>query len=164
MRISIRIAKSQDVIGFFMPRTFHFSLDRRITNWVIKILLKFDLAPEIYYLLTVQGRKSGRPHSVPIVLVEEGGKRWLVAPYGVVDWVKNARAAGQIRLSRRKLDEQFTVLELSPEAAAPILKKYLQQYPITGPYFGANLESPLSEFIEDAQTRPVFELKPLTDK
>ena len=147
-----------------MAREFRYSIDRRLTNWVIKILLKYDLAPEMYYLLTVQGRKSGRPHSVPIVLVQEGDKRWLVAPYGVVDWVKNARAAGQIHLSRRKLDQQFTILELSPEAAAPLLKKYLQQYPITGPYFGANLDSPLSEFIADARTRPVFELKPLTDK
>ena len=145
-----------------MPRTFHFSLDRRITNWVIKILLKFDLAPEIYYLFTVEGRKSGRPHSVPIVLVEEGGKRWLVAPYGAVDWVKNARAAGKIHLSQRKLDQGFAILELSPQAAAPVLKKYLHLFPITGPYFGANLESPLSVFIEDAQTRPVFELKPIT--
>ena len=145
-----------------MPRTFHFSLDRRITNWVIKILLKFDLAPEIYYLLTVEGWKSGRPHSIPIVLVEEGGKRWLVAPYGAVDWVKNARAAGKIHLSQRKLDEGFAILELSPQAAAPILKMYLQQFPITGPYFGANLESPLSTFVEDARTRPVFEIKPLT--
>jgi deazaflavin-dependent oxidoreductase (nitroreductase family) len=147
-----------------MPRTFHFSLDRRITNWVIKILLKYDLAPEIYYLLTVQGRKSGRPHSIPVVLVEEGGKRYLVAPYGVVDWVKNARAAGQIHLSQRKLDEQFTILELSPQAAAPILQMYLQQFPITGPYFGANLESPLSAFVEDAQTRPVFEQNPIPDR
>ena len=145
-----------------MPRTFHFSLDRRITNWVIEILLKYDLAPEIYYLLTVQGRKTGGPHSIPIVLVEEGDKHWLVAPYGAVDWVKNARAAGQIHLSRRKLDEGFSILELSPQAAAPVLKKYLQQYPISGPYFGANLKSPLSAFIEDAQTRPVFELEPIT--
>jgi deazaflavin-dependent oxidoreductase (nitroreductase family) len=145
-----------------MPRAFHFSLDRRITNWVIEILLKYDLAPEIYYLLTVQGRKTGRPHSIPIVLVEEGDKRWLVAPYGAVDWVKNARAAGQIHLSRRKLDEHFTILELSPQAAAPVLKTYLHQFPITGPYFGADLDSPLSAFIEDALTRPVFELEPIT--
>ena len=94
--------------------------------------------------------------------MEEGGKRWLVAPYGAVDWVKNARAAGKIHLSQRKLDQGFTIQELSPQAAAPVLKKYLHLFPITGPYFGADLESPLSAFIEDARTRPVFELKPIT--
>ncbi len=144
-----------------MARTFQYSIDRRITNWAIMILLKYDLAPEIYYLLTVPGRISGRPHSLPIVLVEEGHKRYLVAPYGVVDWVKNARASGQVHLSGRKVDEQLALVELPPEAAAPILKKYLQQFPLTGPYFEANLESPLSAFVEDAHSRPVFELRDL---
>lgn len=96
--------------------------------------------------------------------MEEGDTRFLVAPYGAVDWVKNARTSGQIHLSQRTLDEQFSILELSPQAAAPILKMYLQQFPITGPYFGANLDSPLRAFVEDAQTRPVFELNPIPDR
>jgi hypothetical protein len=39
---------------------------------------------------------------VPVVLVEEKKKRWLVAPYGEVDWVKNARASGFVNLTKRK--------------------------------------------------------------
>ena len=144
-----------------MARTFQYSIDRRITNWEIKLLLSFDLAPNIYYHLTVPVRISGRPHSLPVVLVEEGDKRYLVAPYGVVDWVKNARASGQVHLSGRKVDEQLAVLELPPDEAAPILKKYLGQWPVTRPYFEANLDSPLSAFVEDAHSRPVFELRDL---
>ena len=87
-----------------------------------------------------------------------------MAPYGVVDWVKNARVSGQVRLKKRNLDAQFSVHELSPEAAGLILKKYLQRYRLIGSYFDANLDSPLSAFVEDARSRPVFELNKIEDK
>ena len=45
------------------------------------------------YLLTVRGRKSGQPRTVPIVLLEQHGQRYLAATYGMVDWVRNLRAA-----------------------------------------------------------------------
>lgn len=146
-----------------MARKFQFSIDRRLTNWVIKILLKLNLAPEDYYLLTVPGRLTGMPHSIPVVLVDEGNQRYLVAPYGVVAWVKNARTAGQVHLSGRHIDDDFLLFELPPNQAAPILKEYLRQWPITAPYFDANLESPLSEFVLDAVLRPVFELVSVSD-
>ena len=47
------------------------------------------------YLLTVRGRKSGKPRTVPIVLLEQHGKRYLAATYGSVNWVYNLRAAGE---------------------------------------------------------------------
>jgi deazaflavin-dependent oxidoreductase (nitroreductase family) len=121
-------------------------------------MLKFGLVPDNYYLLTVRGRKTGYPHSIPVSLVQEGDKRWLVAPYGEVDWVKNARAAGTVRLSRRKLQEDLAIHELPVKEAAPVLKKYLEAYPITKPYFDAEVDSPLDEFEEEARSRPVFEL------
>jgi deazaflavin-dependent oxidoreductase (nitroreductase family) len=141
-----------------MARPFQYSMDRRIVNRIIIWLLKYGLALGNYYLLTVKGRTTGNPHSVPVVLLEEGDKRWLVAPYGEVDWVKNARASGMVKLSRQKRSEDMAFLELSPEEAAPILKKYLEEYPLTKPYFDAQLDSALDEFVEDARSRPVFEL------
>lgn len=141
-----------------MARPFIYSLDRRIVNRFIIWLLKLGIAPSIYYLLTVTGRISGNPHSVPVVLVEEGKKRWLVAPYGVVDWVKNARVSGMVKLSRGKLSEEMTIRELPPDESAPVLKKYLEKNPITKTYFDAREDSSLDEFVEDARSRPVFEL------
>ena len=79
-----------------MMRPFQYSFDRRIVNRIITWQLKLGIAPSIYYLLTVAGRKTGNPHSVPVVLVEEKENRWLVAPYGEVDWVKNARVSGMV--------------------------------------------------------------------
>jgi hypothetical protein len=91
-------------------------------------------------------------------LVEEENKRWLVAPYGAVDWVKNARVSGMVKLSRGKRSEDLVIRELPLEEAAPVLKKYLKKYPITKPYFDARVDSALDEFVEEARSRPVFEL------
>jgi deazaflavin-dependent oxidoreductase (nitroreductase family) len=141
-----------------MARTFQYSIDRRIVNRLIIWLLRFGLAPDNYYLLTVRGRKTGKPHSIPVSLVQEGDKRWLVAPYGEVDWVKNARVSGMVRLSRRSLQKDLAIRELPVEEAAPVLKKYLQAYPITRDYFEATVDSPLEAFVEEARSRPVFDL------
>jgi len=84
--------------------------------------------------------------------------RWLVAPYGVVDWVKNACAAGNLTLTQGKHSQNFAIRELSHHEAAPILKIYIKQFPIKEPYFDASPNSSLNEFELDAQSRPVFEL------
>lgn len=140
-----------------MARPFRYTLDRRIINRLITWLLKLGLEPDSYYLLTVIGRKSGKPHSVPVVMIDNL-TRWLVAPYGAVDWVKNARKAGVVTLTRGKHSQNFAIRELSTHEAAPILKIYIHQFPITEPYFDATPNSSLNEFESDAQSRPVFEL------
>ena len=141
-----------------MAKAFKFSPDRRIINRILAWMLKIGLAPKDYYLLTVPGRLSGKPHTIPVALVTEGRARWLVAPYGFVDWVKNAKASGKVELSRGGQSESFVLQELSPVDAAPILKKYLEKYPITAPYFNAKNDSGVEAFVMDAKTRPVFDL------
>lgn len=120
-------------------------------------MLKFGIAPSIFYLLTVNGRKTEKDYSVPVVLVEEGISRWLVAPYGDVDWVKNARASGKLNLAGRKWSEDFAIRELPPDESARILKKYLAEFPITKPYFDVGISSAQEEFVQDARSKPVFE-------
>jgi len=51
------------------------------------------------------GRKSDQPHTVPVTLIEQDGQRWLVAPYGVVQWVRNIQAAGMATLTRGRRSE-----------------------------------------------------------
>ena len=76
-------------------------------------------------MLIVHGRKTSHACSAPVSLVEENGQRCLVAPYGEVSWVRNARAAGEVRLSRGSKTERLKIRELDPQESAPILKKYL---------------------------------------
>lgn len=101
--------------------------------------------------------------STPVTLVEERGLRWLVAPYGEVAWVRNARAAGEIILSRGRRAETVTVFELPPEEAAPVLKSYISRVPITRPYFDVTPASDLAAFAAEAPRHPVFRIVPTTE-
>jgi deazaflavin-dependent oxidoreductase (nitroreductase family) len=133
---------------------------RRVGNLLMRLLLRLGLAPRTTMLLTVPGRRSGPLRSTPVTLLEENGQRWLVAPYGQVGWVRNARAAGQVKLSRGRRSETVQVKELAPEAAAPILKTYIERVPITRPYFDAAPDAPLAAFAAEAPRHPVFQIIP----
>ena len=141
-----------------MANTYHLTPSRRAANRLVRLLLRLGLMPGATYLLTVSGRRTGRPLSTPVTLVEDGDSRWLVAPYGDVAWVRNARAAGQITLSRGKRSETLPIRELSPAEAAPVLQRYITRVPITRPYFDAKPDSPLAAFIAEAPRHPVFHL------
>ena len=143
-----------------MAKSYHLTPLRRVANGLMRLLLRLGLAPGTMMLLTVPGRRSGTPHPTPVTLVEENGQRWLVAPYGPVGWVHNARAAGQVELSRGRYSETVRVEELAPEAAAPILKAYVKQVSITRPYFDAAPDDPLTAFVTEAAKHPVFQILP----
>jgi len=131
-------------------------LARRAANALVRILLRLGLGPARTYLMTVTGRRSGAPRSTPVTLVEDGGRRWLVAPYGDVAWVRNLRAAGRATLARGGRAESVAVREIKPEEAAPVLKLYVTRVPITRPYFDVKPESDLAAFRAEAPRHPVF--------
>src|SRR5690349_11263378 len=66
------------------------------------------------YLLTVRGRKSGQPRTVAIALIEQNGNRYVASPYGIVDWVRNLRTAGEATLTRGRRSENVNTRELPP--------------------------------------------------
>jgi deazaflavin-dependent oxidoreductase (nitroreductase family) len=141
-----------------MASTYRLTPSRRAANRLVRFLLRLGLMPGPTYMLTVPGRRSGRPLSTPVTLVEDGNTRWLVAPYGDVAWVRNARAAGRITLSRGKRSETLSIRELGPAEAAPVLQRYITRVAITRPYFDANPDSPLADFVAEAPRHPVFHL------
>jgi len=141
-----------------MAKKFRYSFDRRVVDRIYKWFIHRDLAPKNFYLLIVQGRRSGLPRSTPVALVEKDGQRWLVAPYGDVNWVLNARAAGEVTLSRGGESETLKLTELSSIEGAPVLKEYITKYAIIRPYFDAKPQSPLDEFVNETSLHPVFEL------
>jgi deazaflavin-dependent oxidoreductase (nitroreductase family) len=141
-----------------MARPYRLRFWRRSVNRIIRALLRVGLGPPHTYLLTVAGRKSRRIYSTPVTLVEENGERWLVAPYGEVGWVKNARAAGQVTLKRGRRSETVRIVELSPDEAAPVLKKYLSRVPIVRPFFDVTPKSQIEDFVAEAPRHPVFRI------
>jgi len=92
-----------------MAATDRLSGWRRLRNRVVSILLRVGLAPRHTSVLTVRGRRPGTRSSIPVTLVEVGTPRWLVAPDGEVAWVRKARAAGQVTLSRGRRAHPWVV-------------------------------------------------------
>ena len=142
-----------------MAKTYRLTFGRRLVNRFVRALLSVGLGPTSTYLLTASGRTSGKPRSTPVRLVEAGAERWLVAPYGEVAWVRNARAAGRVTLTRGRRSETVPVVELGPDQSGPVLKRYVSQVPITRPYFDATPDSPLEAFAAEAQRHPVFRIQ-----
>jgi deazaflavin-dependent oxidoreductase (nitroreductase family) len=142
-----------------MAWVYRLGLWRRLVNRIIRALLRIGVSPPHTYLLTVRGRKSGQPYSTPVTLVEEAGERWLVAPYGEVSWVRNARAAKQVTLSRGRRCDTVRIVELAAEDAAPVLKKYLAQVAVVRPFFDVTPNSNLPEFVAEASRHPVFRVQ-----
>jgi deazaflavin-dependent oxidoreductase (nitroreductase family) len=130
-----------------------------VENTIMSVLVRAGPVPRSY-LLTTRGRTTGRPRTSPVVPVEHDGRRWLVAPYGPVSWVHNARATGQVSLTRRRDTRDYTIREVPPEEAGAVLKRYVRIAPSTRPYFQASKDSPVEDFIAEADRHPVFELMP----
>lgn len=142
-----------------MAKSYRVTPTVRLVNRLVRAMIRLGLPPPYTYELTVRGRKSGRSYTTPVRLLEKDGQRWLVSPYGEVSWVRNARAAGEVTLSRGRQVETLKIIELGPQESAPILKQYVTEVPIVRPYFDAQPDSPLENFVAEAPRHPVFALK-----
>lgn len=141
-----------------MARTYRRTRWRRAVNALVRAMLRLGLPVPHTYLLTVKGRKTDRLYTTPVTLVERGAQRWLVAPYGEVNWVRNARAAGHVTLSRGRRVETVRIQEVTLEEAAAILKEYLRQVPVVRPYFDVSPDDPIGAFVAEAPRHPVFRI------
>jgi deazaflavin-dependent oxidoreductase (nitroreductase family) len=132
------------------------SLGWRAGNAFVSVLARAGIGP--IQLLTTRGSKSGRPHTIPVVPVDYDGKRWLVAPYGAVAWVHNARAAGQVSLQYGRTTREYATRQASADEAGPVLKRYVAIATKTRAQFRATQDSPVEDFVTEADRHPVFEL------
>ena len=142
-----------------MTRAYRRTFARRLVNKLMAPLARLGLAGKRTYVLTVVGRKTGRRYSTPVQLVLLDGERWLVATYGERPWVKNARAAGWVDLTRAFRTERAGIEEVDPQTAAPILREYLRTTPVTKPFFDVRADSPDEAFASEAARHPVFRLR-----
>ena len=141
-----------------MAKTLKMNFADRVGDALFVALLRVGFKIGSMSLLTVRGRKSGQLRTVPVLLVEHDGHSFLVAPYGVVQWVRNIRAAGTATLTRGRRSKVISVTELPAHEAAPILKQYLVKATAARPYFDATLDSPLKAFEREAPRHPVFQI------
>lgn len=111
------------------------------------------------YLLTVRGRKSGQPRTVAIAIIQRSGKRYVSTPYGVVDWVRNLRAAGEAVLTRGRRSEMVSAKEAPLTEAALVLREEVKASNPFVRYTGITVDSSLEEFERAAVSHPLFVLE-----
>ena len=138
-------------------------LTKHVFNPLVSLLTNLGVSVRGSRILVGRGRKSGQIRTTPVNPLEIGGKRYLVAPRGETEWVRNLRAArgGELRLGRQR--EPIGVEELSDDAKAPILREYVRRWKLeTGQFFdGVTAESPEAELRRIAPRHPVFKIQDL---
>ena len=136
-------------------------------NPVAKFLLAAGVPMGFNGLVTIRGRKSGLPRTTPVAIIKVSGRRWVWAPWGEVQWVRNLRAAGCATVTVRRRKEEVSATELDPTQRVGFFRDILgplaRGVPLgIGLNFirivdGVDLDHP----VEAAEGRPVFELHPI---
>lgn len=99
-------------------------------NKVLMAVQKLGIPTGPAMVLTVPGRKSGRPRSTPMTPFEFRGGLYVVAGYSGADWAANARAAGTGTLARGRRSRRVRIIELSADEARPVLRAFPSQVPV----------------------------------
>src|SRR5207248_3152975 len=119
-----------------------------VSSVINPLLMRFGFVPT----LAVRGRKSGRWRTVPVNVLELDGRRYLVAPRGETDWVRNVRAAGVGEIRRGGRAEPFRAVELPVGERQRIIDAYLARW--------AGQVRSQFEALPDPADHPVFRLAP----
>ena len=132
----------------------------RVFNRLFGVLVGLGGGLEHNYLVQVRGRKSGRIYSTPVNLLETEQGRYLVAPRGNTQWVKNLRASYELSLKKGSKIHRCRVRGLDDSEKPTLLKEYLNRYRTTVQrYFSIPADSSLDAFAEISNEHPVFELE-----
>jgi len=141
-----------------MTKTYRLSPITRVANGVFSMMTRRGRGASYRYMLTVEGRKSGAARSTPVDVMEVDGQRWLVAPYGEVNWVKNARASGQLELARGGTSSRWKAEEVRGLEAVPAIRRYITSLPVTAAYWEVDADSPDEAISAASERHPVFRL------
>jgi len=142
-----------------MPAFRPATATERVFNRVFGFLVGHGLGFKYNYLLQVRGRKSGKVYSTPVDLLEVGERKYLVAPRGRTQWVRNAETAGEVTLKKGGSVQKFRLRALEGTEHLEILKSYLDQFRSeVQRYFPVPAGSPAGAFAGLEASYPAFEL------
>ena len=128
-------------------------------NSLVGRLASWGLIPGGTALLQVKGRRSGQTRSTAVTWVEHDGQRYLVAPRGNTEWVRNVKAAGGEAVLKHGKSDAVRLEELPVEQRAPIIQAYLKKTArVTKREFGIEPDAPIEEFQRIAPDHPVFRI------
>jgi deazaflavin-dependent oxidoreductase (nitroreductase family) len=135
--------------GWFTRNVFNRAV-RRLTRWGLSVAGSRELR--------VRGRKSGEWRSTPVNLLTVSDERYLVAPRGTTQWVRNLRASGEGELKLGRHVEGFRADELADAAKTPVLREYLRRWAWeVGAFFeGVDKDASDADLVRIAPDFPIF--------
>jgi deazaflavin-dependent oxidoreductase (nitroreductase family) len=150
------------------PATSHFAqkqpgwFTRHVFNPLVTLPMRLGISVLGSRVLEVPGRSSGQPRRTPVNLLVHDGQRYLVAPRGETQWVRNLRASGHGNLLLGRRSEPFSAVELADGQKVPVLRAYLKRWKAeVGVFFeGVGPDSSEAELLQAAPRHPVFRLGP----
>jgi deazaflavin-dependent oxidoreductase (nitroreductase family) len=133
---------------------------KNVFNRIVAASTKLGISVAGSRVLEVRGRKSGEWRGTPVNLLTFEGDRYLVAPRGHTQWVRNLRASGRGRLVLGRGFEIFTATELGDDEKPALLRAYLEKWKWeVGAFFGGvGPDSPDAELRRIAPDHPVFRI------
>jgi deazaflavin-dependent oxidoreductase (nitroreductase family) len=137
---------------------------KHVFNPLVALLTRVGLSVRGSRVLRVRGRTSGEWRTTPVNLLTFRGRRYLVAPRGHTQWVRNLRAAGGGELQLGRSTEPFRAAEVGDSEKPPILREYLRHWKAeTGVFFGGvGPDASDEELRRIAPDHPVFLIEPVS--
>ncbi len=144
-------------MGYRQPGWF----TKHVFNRIVDLATRAGVSVWGSRVLRVRGRKSGEMRSTPVNLLTHAGARYLVAPRGQTQWVRNLRAAGEGELVLGRRAERFRAVELDDADKPELLRAYLRRWKAeVGIFFGGvSADSPDEDLRRIAPDHPVFRIE-----
>ncbi len=133
---------------------------KNVFNRLVALLTRLGLSVAGSRVLEVKGRKSGEWRRTPVNLLVHEGERYLVAPRGNTQWVRNMRVAGGGRLLLGKRTEEFSATEVGEDEKPALLRAYLEKWKWeVGAFFdGVGPDAPAEELRRIGPDHPAFRI------
>ena len=135
---------------------------RNVFNQVVALLTRQGISVLGSRVLAVKGRTSGQWRTTPVNLLTHDGRRYLVAPRGETQWVRNLRVVGTGELRVGRKVEPFSATEIADDDKPAILRAYLKRWKFeVGVFFdGVDAKAPQEKLREIAPGYPIFRIEP----
>jgi deazaflavin-dependent oxidoreductase (nitroreductase family) len=147
----------------------------RLIGPIVRWALASGLPAGPNVLLTVRGRKTGLPRTIPVAVLDLGDRRFVQASFGETEWVRNLRATPRAIVRTGRQSEAVEVIELDPDSAGQLmfdaLASFRQVRPLRialGPEvrppaavfhrFHFRIDTTLEDYVAEARRHPLFEL------
>ncbi len=133
---------------------------KNVFNRMVELASRLGISLAGSRRLTVRGRKSGEPHTVPVNPLELDGVTYLVAPRGNTQWVRNLRVAGEGELHHGRRTTRFHGEEVADPDKLPILKTYLDKWAWeVGAFFDVEKDPSDADIQRIAPQHPIFRIE-----